>query len=993
MLLAAWVLPAMGQYTSVSEKLLVTAKSADTWASGSNNIVLLQGPVSIELDDVKLTADNAVIWLSPAPGGLLQEQRAQIALVGNAELTATDNHVTRSGPNLLVTSVVRGNIQLTGENNPRDGSGTPLFHQAQEILAAGTATETAAAPPASATRESASNPSTASSESNSPAGGGFTNPSNEPILPAPSKETENPLPLPASSAGIALAPTPRKRDASAGSGEINFHSRQTEQKVDADLNVAFVLTGGVTITQNRDDGDFLELLAGKVVLFTSLHDDGTKPVDLSDVGRKITAAYLEGDVRINFTPAQATKAEQRMTADRAYYDFKTDRAVLTNVVLHTIDPQDQIPIIVRAQRLHQLAQGEFTAQKIELTTSSFAVPSYSVRASSAYLHQVPTPTGTDNNFASNDNTLRLFGAPLFYFPILSGTVNNDAFPLRNFSTGNSQTFGTEILSQWGLFESLGRPRPKDLDVSFRVDQFSRRGLGGGLDGTYDGSDISASTRDPWSFSGDFTGFIMGDKGTDNLGGDRALVKPPTELRGVVLWEHQHFFPDDWQVQVRAGYVSDPTFLQEYYLDNFDQNLPYDATLYLKRQRDTEAITFLTEFNTTTFVTNADHQQEQFDIERSLELGYRRIGDSLADDSLTFFSDNSVARLRFDLSHASLLSQGFGPGLSPGIASVGYTGTTTGPVYRGDTSQELDWPVTAGQFKIVPYVLGRVTSYSDSPTGDAQTRLYTGAGVRVSTAFWKIDENAESDLLDIHRLRHIIQPELNLYTAGTTVDRSNLFIYDESVDGVSDISAAQVALHQRWETMRGGPGYWRSVDLFDLNVEGNFFTNQPPPAQLNPTQFRGLFFGSDPAASVPRQGVNADAAWHISDTTSFLTQQEWNLDRREQATASAGLSVSRDDRLTYYVGDSYVEPLNSQIVSGIAEYKLTSKYTLQIGQSFNFGDTHDVNTVLTMIRRFDSFSLSFTVYHDAVTNLSGFNFNLIPMGVRGLSGGLTGLTGQ
>ncbi|MDP9172919.1 MAG: LPS assembly protein LptD [Planctomycetota bacterium] len=975
MLLAAWVVPALGQYASTSEKLLITAKTADTWVDGQNNIVQLRGPVSIEMDDETLTADDAVIWLTPVPGGLLQEQEARIALIGNAVLTARDNHVTRSGPRLLVSSTLRGTIQLTADRNARDRSGSNLYRQALSFREQGGIPVEA---PPMALPAPEREPATESSSSAS----------------LTISTSAAPALLPLQRAGVALSPTPSVQANKGAGGVIEFHSRTYEQMVDADNDVVVVLSGGVTITQNRDNGDFLELLANKVVLFTSLKNDQMKAVDMSSMGRKITAAYLEGDVRINLTPATNLKPEQRMTADRAYYDFPTDRAVLTDVVLHTIDPQTQIPIIVRAQKLHQLAQDEYTANKVEMTTSSFAVPTYSVRASYAYIHQEPADGAETNyDFVADDATMRTFGLPLFYLPYLSGTVNNDAFPLRGFSFGTSRVFGTSVTSEWGLFESLGKPRPRDLDLSFRVDDFSARGFGGGIDGKYNGSHINESTLDPWSFSGDFKSFIMNDKGIDNLGGQRALVTPPTDLRGMFLWEHQHFFPDDWQVQLRAGYVSDPTFLEEYYRDNFGQDLPYNASLYVKRQHDEEAITFLSEVNTTPFTTNADRQQEQFDVERLPEVGYRRIGDSIAGDDLTWFSNNSASRLRFVQSHATLLQQGFYPGLSPGIPSEGFTGTTGTPVYRGDTSQELDWPLQVGQFKVVPYALGRVTTYSDSPGGDAQTRLYSGAGVRMTTAFWKIDEGAESDLLNVHRLRHIIEPELNLYTAGTTVDRSRLFIYDEDVDGVSDISAAQLALHQRWETMRGGPGRWHSVDLFDLNVEGNFFTNQPPPGQLQPTQFRGLFFPSNPGTSVARQGINADAAWHISDTTSLLASQEWNLDQREQATASAGLSVTRDERVSYFVGDTYLQALNSQVISGIVEYRLTPKYTVQLGQSFNFGDTHDVNTVATVIRRFDTVSVSFTIYHDAVTNLSGFNFNLIPLGLKGLSGGLTGLTGQ
>ena len=43
----------------------------------------------------------------------------------------------------------------------------------------------------------------------------------------------------------------------------------------------------------------------------------------------------------------------------------------------------------------------------------------------------------------------------------------------------------------------------------------------------------------------------------------------------------------------------------------------------------------------------------------------------------------------------------------------------------DFRQEIDYPVSAGQFRIVPYVLGRYTAYSDSPDQGTQNRVFLG----------------------------------------------------------------------------------------------------------------------------------------------------------------------------------------------------------------------------------------------------------------------------
>src|SRR4051812_47032833 len=109
-------------------------------------------------------------------------------------------------------------------------------------------------------------------------------------------------------------------------------------------------------------------------------------------------------------------------------------------------------------------------------------------------------------------------------------------------------------------------------------------------------------------------------------------------------------------------------------------------------------------------------QEQFEAERLPELGYHRIGDSLADDRATLISDNTVSAVRFNLTGASLREQGLPPnGIpGPGIPSLGFTGVETDTTYRADLRQEIDFPFSVGRFRVLPSLVGRYTGYSDSP---------------------------------------------------------------------------------------------------------------------------------------------------------------------------------------------------------------------------------------------------------------------------------------
>jgi len=144
------------------------------------------------------------------------------------------------------------------------------------------------------------------------------------------------------------------------------------------------------------------------------------------------------------------------------------------------------------------------------------------------------------------------GAPVFYVPYVSGTLNNDPFPLREISLGNTAGWaGLGCRPTGACSRSLGLEKPRTwispITWTITPSADSRRCI----DGNYKGGFVT-DEGDPWNFQRRFQ--IVSDLRSrhDSLGGNRFTWTPPTEMRGLVLWEHQHLFPDDWQVQIRAG---------------------------------------------------------------------------------------------------------------------------------------------------------------------------------------------------------------------------------------------------------------------------------------------------------------------------------------------------------------------------------------------------------------------------------------------------------
>ncbi|MDB5319450.1 MAG: hypothetical protein JWN40_1081 [Phycisphaerales bacterium] len=964
-----------------SDNLIMTAERATTWVDGGRNVVMLEGPVKIELDRTTMTAEKAVVWLSPVKGGLLQEQQAEIALLGNVNVDQ-QGQVQRGGDRLLVTAVVRGVIRVTANQRVVGKAENSELYQAAKALK-----------PLEATASGEEIERWASTPLTPTTGPATTQATSQPV-----KKQQPPVAFSAD--------------------HIDTPTNPDGTPATPDGTVVIVVTGNVKLFQKRGAGESIEMQADRAVLFTPLHS--TKEVNTGEKYQKveeaIVAAYLEGDVRIVHSPGKAKAADQRMAASRVYYDFETDRAILTDAVMHTIEPMRAIPVIIRARVLRQLSQGEYRADRVKLTQSSFFTPSYDIGMKQAYVRQVETGNpelGTLTNVVGRGVTYDIQGQPVFYWPVIGSTFTERGGILRDLEFVSGSKYGVGVRSELGLFELLGRLPPEDVDAALRLDYFNSRGPGGGLNGNYAGGYVTEQTKQPWAFEGKWETYFINDHGIDDLGRRRLDVDPDQSLRYRMAWEHNHFFPDNWQVQLTGALISDATFQEEWFRSNFEKQRPLDTAIYLKHQEQSEAFTLLYSIQPNDFVTAGTLMQEQVEVERVPEVGYHLIGQSLGEEGLTLFSDNTIGGYRFQGSNAPIFvpgkstddvtdlvrrREGFRASDSPGLPSFGKTGTPTRVTYRGDFRQEVDYPFTLGQFRMVPYVMGRYTWYSQSPDANQSSndRILAGAGLRMTTAFWKVDDSAKSEIFDIHRLRHVVEPEVNLFTSAQTLSRDHFYQYDEQVDEINDISAVQIALHQRWQTKRGGPGRWRSVDFFTLNVEANFFANKPPDDPLGPNSFRGLFFSDLPEASLPRNSLNADATWRVSDTTAILSDVQYNMDASKLSTASIGLAASRDARMGYFAGLRYIDSgefspqtasgtflpkdLHSVVLSGAINYELTPKYSIGARQSFDFGTNQRVLSDYTFIRHFDRWYAAITFRVDYIGQDSGFFFNFWPEGL-------------
>jgi hypothetical protein len=445
---------------------------------------------------------------------------------------------------------------------------------------------------------------------------------------------------------------------------------------------------------------------------------------------------------------------------------------------------------------------------------------------------------------------------------------------------------------------------------------------------------------------------------------------------------------------------------------FDEGSENESSIYLKYEHNTEAFSLLGKTYFYDFIANADKVDDQLTTEKKPEAKYWRSGDSIL-GIFTYYSESGVSNNSLMISDHTPAESGLQnlyttmPGniLLAGIPanetfrqyylSKGYT---LDDVARGDTRQEIDLPIAIGDAKITPYVAGRVTAWDttfpDTRSGDETTRLWGQVGLRGSMEFWKVYDDVESQFFDVHRVRHLIEPEVTLFETGATQDRANLEPFDPDVEGISNASGGQFLLHQRWQTKRGGKDHERTVDWIEFNISANMFWNKDQPGTFYPLQIlEGAVFSSRPELSLVANSINSDLTWRVGERVRYLMDASYNTDTSNLTTLSSGLAVDALPHLSYFVGNRYIGPLRTDEWTFAGSYELTRKYTLSAAESYDFYFAHNILTQFSLARKLPRFNVAVTATYDANQNDTSVVFSAYPEGFPELGLGTGSIRGS
>lgn len=749
-----------------------------------------------------------------------------------------------------------------------------------------------------------------------------------------------------------------------------------------DGNSVATIVGRFYMWQKQNEqGRVLELQADNAVVFYStgeLQKVEKESENQGILGGSISAIYLCGNVIM-------AEADKTVTSDEMYYDFHQKKAIALNAQFKTFDSQRGIPIYVRAEKIRQVAESKFEAEKAVVTTSEFHKPQLSAQVSSVELVDTSSINEkgevTKRSFDADmrDVRVKYYDSTIFAWPRMRGNLERPDIPIKSASMGHDSIRGTTIETRWFFSRLLGLKEPEDTESTLDVDYYSKRGMGLGGEIDYKREDCF----------GRIIGYAINDHGEDDLGrtASRRDLVPPQELRGRFQMMHRQFLPYNWQLTLEASYLSDKHFLESYYRDEFDVGLPQETLAHLKRIEDNWGLSILGKTHTNNFTDT---------LEQLPGAEFHLAGQSLMDDKLTFYSDNTAGRFRQIYANDTTPSQA--------QQLTGSTKMSQEFFGFGSTRNEVDMPMKVGKGKLVPFMAG--TFGYDDGVGfvrningnfeNNENKAWLGeVGARYfPQPLWKTYPNIKSRLWDIDQIRHIIEPSIT----GTT------FMASDSVFDQRD--SVTMGVLQRLQTKRGPVDNPRTVDWMRLNTELTLVSDScdvhgpdryiwndpiiPVPITQGFNRQNSVLFGPR------RNNFTYDYLWQISDTMALLSDAYYDIQGNELEQFDIGVSRMVWPDLSYYIGSRYLRSYNnglpgeedkhSNILTFAITYKIDSRYTIIFSQQYDFANSVPLRSDIALIRRYHRVCYGITYSADESLKNQAIVFSIWPQGISELAVG-------
>jgi hypothetical protein len=434
---------------------------------------------------------------------------------------------------------------------------------------------------------------------------------------------------------------------------------------------------------------------------------------------------------------------------------------------------------------------------------------------------------------------------------------------------------------------------------------------------------------------------------------------------------------------------------------FETRSEYETSLFLNGVSDNSAFTALLKYDLNDFISNSYLLASRgYVVDKLPEISYRRYGDNVF-DGVTWTQQWSANAMMLRPTSGTPNSLGVPVGAWGGV--IGATqplddaffaaGYRDDLVSRVDTRHEVSIPLSSDWITVTPFATGQATGYLMDEfaqyTSDAENlRFQAGGGVRSSLRFVRVDDSVQSRLLDLNRLRHIVEPYGTLWAGWDSLDEGALPVYDQEFEGTTGGAAFNIGVRNTLQTQRGGSGAWQSVDWIKadlglvLNDSGSEFTPAPvdplnPNASLRWAQSPiPAFYGFRPELSQWGSHGYGLLTWQLSDSVTmggtmnylfddrdFVTDEEGTL--ANLARGSLGVEMRHSPIVSTYLEYRYLAPTNSELLQAGVLYRAGSRYLIALSPQYDL-EADDFRAISgSVTRNFPDFDLNVNAGYDQI----------------------------
>lgn len=734
---------------------------------------------------------------------------------------------------------------------------------------------------------------------------------------------------------------------------------------------------------------------------------GTQPANMP------LEIYMEGNIVVR-------QGDRTMFADRMFYDVRQQRGTLLNAELLTpvprIDDYQYVGLVrLRAAAIQQLDQQRFVAQNGLVTSSRLEEPSYALTADTITFEDSQRPaidptTGAPildpitgkpvvdhrRQAQSSNNFVYVGSVPVFYWPTFTTDLRRPSYFVDNVRVGNDSIFGFQALLEFDAFQIFGMDPVDGVEWDLNLDVLTKRGVGFGTSVDYNRGEFFGLTGPA---NGHFDAWGISDDGHDNLGLDRRDIIPEESFRGRVFWNHRQHLSggllDDWVVQAETGLISDRTFLEQYYEDEWEQMRDPVTGVRIKRTYENQSFSIEANGRVNDFFTQTQWLPR---------LDHNWIGQPLFGDTVTWFEHSTAAYANIGIASEPDTAQ---------LASMfermpweedALGNPISGKGERFTTRQELDLPIDLAPFKVVPFVLGELYHAGENINADDIQRAYVHTGVRASIPFWYVDPSIRDALFNLNGLAHKVVFDAEASYTDSTQDLNEFPLYDP-IDDVAflemrrrlffdpfggdlagtyyipgvpsfinakfdprfyalrsglqgwvtsptseiadDLTAVRMGMRHRLQTKRGPIEAPRIIDWVTFDTNATWF---PDDTRDN--------FGE------PFGMIDYDLRWHLGDRFSILSDGAAETFGDGLRTASLGVGMTRPGSANAYLGvRTFGGLIESNVVNATVNYRTGPKWIASAAASFEIGGSGNNSQSIGFTRIGESLNVGLTGSYD------------------------------